>query len=81
MNWKRGNKTFFTVNILVAQKRPWGLKTQPSLELIRGLESQMIHDKHTEISFIFILVNIWTETLNTHYHLQQLKNIKYFSAN
>ena len=43
--------------------------------------SQMIQDKHSEISFIFILVNMCTVTLNTHYHLQQLKNIKYFSAN
>lgn len=68
------------MNILAAQKRPRDLKTQPSLELIRDLVSQMIHDKYTEISFIFILVNIWTVTLNTHYHLQQLKNIKYFSA-
>lgn len=62
--------------MLAAQKRQGDLKTQPSkekkkhLEFICDLVSQMIQDKHTEISFIFILVNIWTVTLNTHYHLQ-----------
>lgn len=45
-------------------------KKKKHLELICDLVSQMIQDKHTEISFIFILVNIWTVTLNTHYHLQ-----------